>query len=411
MARKFLVLGIAVALVGFCFISFGFAGSKKSVTLQMWHWAANKEASWSKIIEDYEKMNPNIIIKQRVIPIQNYRQTLTSAQISGQGPDILHAEPAGDVFKQLKNKAIIDLTPYFDSKWKKAFYPAILKSFQIDGRFYSVSMAANNMQVFYNVDAFEKCGIKLPIATLDELSAAVEKLKAGGEGGISFRGADVVQMSHWFTVYARQMYPKEFKAADEGKGSFNIPQFVNLTAKLNKFFNSAFVKGVVGLSEDPARTLFTSGKASMYITGNWAIRSVIAEKPQFKVGVFQIPALTTKYKPTSFGSLAGTWCVSSRTKNKKEAIAFLKWATMNRQWQIVKDIGLCPAGPDGEKALADTPNLTKELAKHQAESISRDGFNAPVRDEIGADFQGMIIGELTPADVMRKAQEVKMKAN
>jgi raffinose/stachyose/melibiose transport system substrate-binding protein len=381
----------------------------QNVALKMWHWAGNKEAVYKTAIEEYQKLNPSVKIEQRLIPLASYRQTLTAAQVGNEAPDIFHAEPFADVASHLKNKQIIELTPYFDAEWQKAFYPSTLEAFKIGGKFYNVSAATNNMQILYNVDAFAKAGISAPLKTIDELLDAVKKLEAAGAGRVSFRGGDPVQMSHWFTVYSRQLYAEKFKAADEGDGSFDAPEFVELFTRLEKFFKGAFAPGVAGFQEDPARILFSSGKASMYVTGNWAVRSIMNEKPAFKVGVMPIPALTAAAQPTAFGSLAGTWVVSSQSKSQKEAVAFLKWYTLNYQDDLVRAIGLCPAGPPGEAGISAAPEIAQQLMKMQGQAISRDNFNQKARDAAGAALQGLVIGDLKPADVAKKIQEAKLK--
>jgi len=397
---------VGIMLVGI-FVNAEIVLAKDPIELKMWHWAANKEAFWDKVIKDYELINPDVVVKQRVLPRATYHQTLTSAQIAGEGPDLIHAEPAGEVLHHLNNGQIIDLTPYFDDEWKSIYYPSTLSSFKINDKYYNVSLATNNMQVFYNVDAFKKAGVEIPIKTVNELISAVQKLRSIGMQGISFRGVDTTQMSHWFTVFARQMYPEKFKAADQGNGSFNIPEFVDLVSILDRLFDATFVEGFVGMSEDAARTLFTSGKASMFVSGNWSIRSMLAEKPDFEIGVFQIPALTPEYDPTCFGSLAGTWSIYSQSNHIKETVEFIKWACTNYSGELVKEIGLCPAGPPGEKYLDETPQLTRELADDQANAISRDGFNVEARNAIGSALQGLVTGQLTPAQVLEKAQKVK----
>jgi len=389
----------------------GMAGkANKIITLNMWHWAANKEKIWDSIIGEYQGLHPNMKITQKVIPHDSYLQALAAAQIGGQSPDLYHAQPGGETKMYVDNGQALDLSSYMDKDWQKVFYPSTLKSFKIYDKYYNVSMATNNMEMFYNKNMLKKYGIKVPIRTMDELRAGVKKLKNNGIGGILYWGNLPVISSFVFLIQAQVKYPKLYRNANMGEGSWDIPEFVSLMDHLGKLGREVFFEGTPAMSLDQAVNLFLKKKSGMFIVGNWAIRSFRAGKPDFEIGVFPVPALEEKgSKPTAWGSLAGTWLVSSHTKYKNEAVEFLRWATMTHQGDMVRSIGLSPAGPAGEAALKDADVLDQDMSKEQNTAIPRDNFDVKVRDIIGTGYQGILNNEVTAAKIMKKAEEQRLE--
>lgn len=407
-AKKYFVL--LLALLTLVLAVAPTLAQSEPITLQMWHFAANKEATFQEWIAAYKEVEPNVTITTNVIPKDTYDETLAAALIGGNPPDLLHGLPLGDPLRHWENGQIVDLTPYVDDEWKATLYPSSLDYLTVQGRILSMSFSSNNAQVLYNADRFAELGIATPIATMDELQAAVNQLKAAGYGGALYWAQANDQAPTLFFDWARQLYPEQFAAANSGDGSWDIPEFVDLMTKINSY-SDIWMPGVASLSLDESVNLFATGQASVYIIGNWAINSILAANPTFNIGVFPVPAISDQTQPVALGSMAGTWMVSSQVPedHQQAAIAFLRWIALNGAGGEVRNIGLCPAGPAGEAALADAKPLAQELCKGQATSVPRDIFNPAVRDAMAQVIQGMINGQATPEQVMQAAQNAKAR--
>ncbi len=381
------------------------SANEKVTQIEMWHWAANKEPLYQQAIEEYKLVKPELTITTKVIPQDSYRQTLISAQIAGTAPAIIHQQPFGPVWEQYKDGLIIDLTPYVDKEWKDAFYGSTWNMLTINDKILSASFATNNIQGFYNKDRFESLGLEIP-TTMDELQNVVKVLRENGYGGAMFWFSNLEQTSGLFLGNARQIYPELVKKADQGDGKWDIPEFNNLISKLASY-DDIWETGAASLSMDDAISLFAKGDISIYFIGNWAINNMLANKPQFEIGNFLIPAIDERSKPFCLGSLAGTWTVSNGVSKAEQdvAVEFLRWMALNFQEKLVETIGLAPAGPVGEKALPKVNQLAQNLAKTQSGAILRDWFNRPVRDAISSSIQGVLSGAIQPSEVMKNAQK------
>ena len=394
----------AILTMGGLMLSSGTAQAKP-VTIDMWHFAANKEPVYQEWIAAYKEVAPDVTIKTNVIPKNAYNQAIAAAMISGSPPALIHGLPLGEPLELWGLGQIEDLTPFVDKEWRSVLYPSTIDSLTIDGRILSMSYATNNVQVLYNKDAFAKAGIEAPIQTMDDFRAAVKALRGIGYQGALYWAQANDHAPTLFINWAKQMYPKMFAAADRGKGDWRAPEFVALMDEINSY-NDVWAKGVASLSLDESIKLFASGKIPMYIIGNWAVNSIAAANPTFEVGTFPIPALNDQTKSAALGSLAGTWMVSSKASDqqKQASIAFLRWVLINQQKSLVRAIGLCPGGPIGESALADAKPVAQQLCSKQAGAISRDMFDRAARDALAGAIQGMINGQATPEQVMKAAQ-------
>lgn len=378
------------------------------VTIDMWHFAANKEPVYQEWIAAYKDVAPDVTIRTNVIPKKAYNQAIAAAMISGTPPALIHGLPLGEPLELWGLGQIEDLTPSVDEEWRSVLYPSTIDSLTIDGRILSMSFATNNAQVLYNKDAFAQAGIEAPIQTMDDFRAAVEALRGNGYQGALYWAQANDHAPTLFIDWAQQMYPDMFAAADRGEGDWDTPEFVALMDEINSY-NDVWAKGVASLSLDESINLFASGEIPMYIIGNWAVNSIAAANPTFEVGTFPVPALNDQTKPAALGSMAGTWMVSSQASDqqKQASIAFLRWVSMNQQERLVRAIGLCPAGPIGESALADAKPVAQQLCSEQVGAISRDMFDRPARDAMAGAIQGMINGQATPEQVMEAAQNAR----
>jgi raffinose/stachyose/melibiose transport system substrate-binding protein len=404
-----LILCLFVVLVG---PGLRVSKAQEAVSIEMWHFAANKEPIYiDQWIPAYEEVAPNVTITTNLIPKDAYNQTLASALIAGEAPALIHGLPLGEPLQFWDNDQIVDLTPHMDDEWKEALYGSSLDYLTIDDRVLSMSFATNNVQVFYNKSRFEELGIEVPILTMQEMRAAVETLRDNGYGGALYWAQANDHAPTLFFNWAQMIYPEEFEAADRGDGSWNIPEFVNLMAEIHSYSN-IWLEGVASLSLDESAQLFASGEASMYVIGNWAINRILENEPEFEIDTFPMPALNEGARPAAFGSMAGTWMVSSQVSEAEQqaAIDFLRWVTLNGQGDLVRVIGLCPAGPAGEEALADAHPLAQSLCDNQADSVPRDIFDRPARDAMASAIQGMLVGQASPEDVMQAAQRAKERS-
>lgn len=133
--------------------------------------------SYTKVIEAFEKENPDIVIKQNVVP--DAQEVLMTRASSDSLPDMMNHWPTDAQFVQFEDEGLLldlsekDYMKNIDSKYLDAVKAK-------DGKNYITPYNVNFMGVYYNKDKFEEAGYTMP-TKWDELIALAEEIKAKGE--------------------------------------------------------------------------------------------------------------------------------------------------------------------------------------------------------------------------------------
>lgn len=380
--------------------------AQETIDIDLWTWTANKQAVYESWIADYTaEFAPNVNININLIPRANYDQTLAAALIGGEIPDFWEALPLGEVENFYENGLILDLTPFVDDDWRAALYESSIDYLTINDKILSMSQATNNVQALYNMERFAELGLEVP-TTMDELLEVVRALDAAGYGKAAYWASANDHAPTFFFNWGQQLYPDAFHAADLGEADWETDEMVAMMEDIAKY-DEIWVEGVTALSLDEANSLFANGDISIWFIGNWAVNAILDFDPAFEIGVFPVPALNADSRPAAMGSMAGTWVVSATTPHQDIIVDFIRWVAINGQDEAVREVGLCPAGPAGEEALAEANYVTKLLCEGQETSIPRDIFDRAARDAMAAAIQGVITNRAEPRDVLIAADRAR----
>jgi raffinose/stachyose/melibiose transport system substrate-binding protein len=200
--------------------------------------------------------------------------------------------------------ALLNLKPYLEQKdpdtgkpWLDAFSPTIRKFMENpgDGGIYGVPSELSLHVLFYNAKIFTDLGIAPP-ATWDDMTSAVDELKAGGVDPIAITGLFEPYMGMWSDhLWLRTVgYDKARQVLSEGKGHItDDPGFLDGLEKLQALRDQgAFLKGFEGTDFTVAQTQFFQGKAGMILMGSWLVSEMAGVIPKdFKLGVVAFPTV------------------------------------------------------------------------------------------------------------------------
>ena len=178
--------------------------------------------SYTKVIEAFEKENPDIVIKQNVVP--DAQEVLMTRASSDSLPDMMNHWPTDAQFVQFEDEGLLldlsekDYMKNIDSKYLDAVKAK-------DGKNYIAPYNVNFMGVYYNKDKFEEAGYTMP-TKWDELIALAEEIKAKGETPFILPNKDSWTVSNlWSNIEARDLGSHE----DEFEKSL-LRQFQNIKA-------------------------------------------------------------------------------------------------------------------------------------------------------------------------------------
>jgi multiple sugar transport system substrate-binding protein len=309
-------------------------------------WGMGEEAkSLPKIVEDFEKENPNIKVNVQALPWDTAHDKLLTAVASKKGPDVLQMGTTW-IPEFSSAKALMDLTPYIEQYpelTESNFFPGSITTTKYDNATVGVPWYIDTRVLYYRTDLLKEVGYDQAPKTWDELKDAATKLKArgGNKYGISL---DVNEQSLLF-MFARQ---NGSKLIDENnKPLFNQPEFKEAVDYLNSFFKDGSAPIDLGMDIIPA--FKGDGILPMFISGPWMIKLINDQAPEL-AGKWATAVLPAKENNTS--ALGGSnLSVFQYTDHKDEAMKFL--AYMSKPETQLKWLEMTNSLPSTKKAWED----------------------------------------------------------
>ena len=287
----------AAAAVSSVFSPFVFTGKAAATkTLSFWQFyaPARQLGTQSKWFEDCVKgwnATHDVKVELQYVPDQDYMNgsKLQTAFASGQGPDIFIISP-GDFLRYYNGGVLTDLTPYMEEAAKKDFFPNVMETRMVDGKFFGLPMEVVPMAMFYSVKAFEEAGLSekdLP-KTWDQFMEIAHKLTKGNRFGCLFETTPGYYQT--FTWYPFMWQGGGDIATQDGKKSaFKSPG----TVQALKFWQDSIKQNVasrnyLGGGWDVVANL-GAGYCAIQNVGIWAVSALRENAKDFQYGVFPLP--------------------------------------------------------------------------------------------------------------------------
>lgn len=305
----------------------------KKVELEFWGWwaSATRMPTINKIVDEWNKNNPNIQVKYTFVPYGELLTKYMASVAAGKPPDVVASPEIFTVATRAQKKQAMNLSELGADALKDQFYPSFWESVQYQGNVHALPWVGETKYLYYNKDHFKAAGLdaeKGPV-TWDDLWTMSDKLdkKDGNKltqvgfhplfGNFGYRGwvwnagSDFFDAREWPTVNA----DKNAEVLDWTK---------KWTDRYGFEAFSAFKGGFGGGPQHP----FVQGKVSMIVeTATWE-GELKKNGPNVKYGIVAIP--TPDGKQHQNASYSGGFAVEIPvgTKNAKEAFEFAKyWAT------------------------------------------------------------------------------------
>ncbi len=309
------------------------------VTLLFYNqWIGVQEQYLKEIIRRFERLHPNIVIKESVVA--DTTKIITAMQ-GGKPPDIVDFG-LGQFLPEMASKgALTELDPYMKAARLNTniFVPAAVQVDTYNGHIYGLPFMDFNHALLYNTTLFRRAGITHPPTTLEELETDAYRLtkqEKNGKieqmgfipdwpGGANGQAVNLVDYGWlygggWYNEKTKQTtadLPANIKALDwethfyKKYGARNIDNFVKSAG--------------VYLSND----VFASGKLAMAYDGEWWLDFAPPSfEPRIGVAPFPAPQGLSRYTGTSFID-NDPQVIPSGSQHKQEAFAFIQYETTN----------------------------------------------------------------------------------
>lgn len=411
-------IGLCVALAatgcaGGSDLDDGAGSSDGKVGLTFWGNATTGAGKqfWEDAAKAYEAEHPNVTIKIQTIQNEDFDGKLQTALNSSSAPDIF-LQRGGGKMQAMAEAGQIKALELTDTD-RTNVGEAAIAGVSIDGKTYAMPVDTQPEGIYYSKDLFKKAGIASPPKTMDELEAAVTKLKAIDVAPIAVGAKDAWPAAHWYYNFAVRECSQDVMEAAAQSLEFDDACWTEAGEDLASFLETEpFQKGYLTASAQQgagsSAGMLANHKAAMELMGNWN-PGVIAgltpdEKPLPDLGWFPFPAVDGgKGDPTAIMGGAGGYSVSKNAP--EEALGFLQFVvTKEQQEAYAEAFETIPVNKAAQGVVTDSYNISALDAFNKA-AYSMQFLDTQYGQNVGNAMNVAVVnlmaGKGTAADIVK----------
>jgi raffinose/stachyose/melibiose transport system substrate-binding protein len=377
---------------------------------------------WEQTVADFEEANPGVTIEIQSIQNEDLDGKLQTALNSGDAPDIFLQRGGGKMAAMVKAGQLKDLTDAITGGAKEEISEAAYSASSLDDKIYAMPVAVLPGGLFYSQDLFDQAGITENPATLDELEAATEKLKAAGIEPIALGAKDAWPAAHWYYWLALRECSSDTlaKAADEM--NFDDECWVRAGEDLQAFaatepFNAGFLTTTAQQGAGSSAGLIANHQAGMELMGAWnpgVIGSLTPDqKPLADLAWFPFPEVEGgDGEPGSM--MGGVDGYSCSVDAPDACVDFLNYlGTSDVQTAYYKAFNAPPVNTVAQEAVTE-PYLQSILEAYNAAPYASQWLDTVYGQNVGNALNvavvNMLAGQGTPEDIVKAVQDAAAKA-
>ncbi len=303
------------------------ASAEKPVTLKIYAQYSDEDTKtpYDYAVAAMKKDMPNVTLELDIVA-QDDNAKLKTYAATGNLPDIFQS--GGDIINTLKasNNILMldDQAPTAD--FKSRMQPSAMNTFlSPDGHVWAYPYAGNEMVLlYYNKDLFAQAGVKVP-TTVDELIEATKAFNSKGIVPLSIFAKEKWPGVSLFDYLATRQEPTGIRKLDTNQGKASDEAFTWAAQKFAELAKAGFFqKGATNTNYDQAESLFLTGKAAMFLNGQWEITPA-TEKMGDKCDWMFFPGKdAANYEEAKYnfsgGGGPGGYSVSANSKNQEMAV-------------------------------------------------------------------------------------------
>lgn len=335
-ARCLALVAASVLALGACGSSGPAGGGGGSGEVRVWSLQDGVNRAEREAVAAYNK-TADAKVRMETFLNDPYKQKLQVAMGSPNAPDVFMNWGGGNLEQYVEAGHVHDLTGEFnaDPAWRDRFLPVVLKTAQINGRYYGVpERGMQPLVLFYNKDVFAKAGQRPP-KTWDDLLRLVDVFKGRGVTPFALAGSQAWTELMWLEYLLDRIGgTTPFQAiAERRPGAWKDPSVLRALTMIRELVDrGAFGTNYasVGYDVGGASTIFAQGKAAMHLMGSWEYATQLEQNPDYvkenRMGWVAFPAVPGgKGDPKNVvGNPSNFMSVSTASKKKEAAVRFLK---------------------------------------------------------------------------------------
>ena len=293
-------------------------GGKVNLT---WWGLWEEDAAVAQIIDDYERVNPNVKITYQKQAQQDYRERLTNVLAAGEGPDIFRFHNSWvPMFR--KELDALPSSVMSQAEFTQTFYPVALADLRVGGDIVGLPLEYDGLVLYVNEEIFE-ASVKTPPTTWDELRKTATDLTIKDEQGLIKQAGIALgrteNVDHWEEILALMMLQNGVNLANpQGDLAEDALRFFTLFSSTDEVWEASL---------PPSTVAFATGKLAMYIGPSWRAFEIQNINPGLKFRTHPVPQLPKASPDEADITYATYWVegVWARGENRQAAWDFLNY--------------------------------------------------------------------------------------
>jgi len=313
---------------------------------------------------------------------------------------------------------VVPAADLLDQEYIDGFVEANRASYTIDGKMIGIPYFGGAQGIIYRKDVFDELGLKEP-TNWDEFVQVCQALTRDTDGdgaidtwGITLVGTKNASGAGRFQPIIHNFGCDEFTKGEDGKwttdiGSENFTKALEAFTDLNNKYG-VVPAGVIETGYPEAVALFTSGQASMIITGSNAIGAIVAQAPELDGKLASMPNIPVERCVSSAGGFA-FFITSQEEAVQKAALEYIKFfLEVDNELDFAELTGRVPVRTEAlqNERVANIPSLAGFLKALEnvwlAPAIP--GYSE-INDILGEAYQAVFTGTMTAAEASAHAGE------
>jgi N,N'-diacetylchitobiose transport system substrate-binding protein len=290
---------------------------------------------------------------------------ISTALATNTPPDILDVGNT-QVASYAANGGLLDLTDHADDLAQgQTWLDGLVDPATIDGQLYAVPGFAGARAVIYNKKMWADAGVEGVPATYEELTAALDKVKAANASTPDF-SAFYLPGQYWFAGL-QFVWDAGGEIAtqdgDEWTSGFGTPEAVEGLEAFQEFQNaySSEASATLNTLEPNQNQIFADGKTSAILNTN--VSGILTANPEMTeddLGTFPMPGRSGEAQPVMLGG--SNWAIPAKSQNAELALEWVKIAASpDIQNEYVYGVdGWIPNSTEGIEAAEESLSETKK---------------------------------------------------
>ncbi|MUG71321.1 ABC transporter substrate-binding protein [Paenibacillus validus] len=320
---------------------------------------------YRQIINDFTKENPDIAVNIQ-FPGSAYENNMKVKMAANDLPDIFDTHGWAQV---RYGEYLADLR---EEPWVTQLTDTI-KNVVTDkaGKVYALPISEAKDGIMYNVDMLKKYNVEPP-QTFDELIAAAEKIKKESGGKTTpffFSGIDESTIGTYFGYFANALLinTANNSAEDLLNNTFDWNKWTVLPEKLLDIKKRGLInEDFLTAKRSDLPGVFAEEKVAFVMLAPSFVDAVHKLKPDMKVGLMPIPAMSASDKPAFSGGERNTMGVWKDSKNIPEAKKLMAFFAKPENLSKISNITKLQPGLKG---VASKHVLTEYYEKYASNRV------------------------------------------